>query len=102
MIRALFEKENNLFVGFKVSGHAGFAQSGQDVCCAAVSSAVQTVANAITDVFRFKAEVNVGENEISLNSSENEASKLIEALFVQLNLIKEEFPKNIQIQISEV
>jgi uncharacterized protein YsxB (DUF464 family) len=102
MIRALFEKENNLFISFKVSGHAGVSVYGQDVCCACVSSAVQTVCNAITDIFKIKAKVNVSENEISLSSSDEVASKLIESLYLQLCLVKEEFPKNIQIELSEV
>ncbi len=102
MIKACFEKKNNLFVSFSVNGHAGYADKGKDICCSAVSSATQTVINAITDVFKLKAEVNVGENEISLMSFDKTASKLIESLLLQLELVKEEFPKNIQIKISEV
>ena len=102
MIKAYFHKENNLYRSFNISGHADYADKGQDVCCAAVSSATQTIINAITDVFKLQAEVNVGENEISLKTSEKEASRLIESLLMQLELIKEEFPKNIQIKISEV
>ncbi len=102
MIKACFQKKNNLFVSFNISGHAGYAEKGQDIVCAAVSSAVQTIINSITDVFKLKAEVNVGENEISLASSDLTASKLIESLLIQLKAISEEFPKNIQIKISEV
>ena len=102
MIRAYFQKGNDLYRGFNISGHADYADKGQDVCCAAVSSATQTIVNAITDVFKLKAEVKLGENEISLKTSEKEASRLIESLLVQLELVKEEFPKNIQIKISEV
>ena len=43
-----------------------------------------------------------GENEISLKTSEKEASRLIESLLVQLELVKEEFPKNIQIKIFTI
>lgn len=37
-------------VGFEVSGHAGLSESGSDILCAAVSSAVFLTVNTITDV----------------------------------------------------
>lgn len=37
-------------VGFSIAGHAGYAESGRDILCAAVSSAAYMVVNMITDV----------------------------------------------------
>ena len=35
MIKAEFYQSENQFCGFRVTGHAGFAESGQDIVCAA-------------------------------------------------------------------
>lgn len=104
MIKAVFEKHDGSYMGFTVSGHAGYDEYGMDVCCAAVSSAVQTVTNAITEVFVIDAEVDVEENKISVRLFKNngDASRLMAALHLQMELLREEFEKNIKIVISEV
>lgn len=40
MIVAEFFRKNGEITGFKVSGHAGYDESGRDIVCAGVSSAV--------------------------------------------------------------
>ena len=52
MIVAKFFKSSRKFIGFQISGHAGFAESGYDIVCASVSSAVQLTANNITEIFK--------------------------------------------------
>ena len=44
-------------VGFRVTGHAGYAESGSDIVCAGVTTAVQLVANGITECAGIIAEV---------------------------------------------
>lgn len=53
-------------MGFRITGHAGYADYGEDVCCASVSSAVMLTANTVTEAFKIKADVAVEENEIIL------------------------------------
>ena len=104
MVKTVFEIHEGNYIGFAVSGHAGYAEHGMDVCCAAVSSAVQTVTNAITEIFVAKADVVVEENRVAVKLTEknNDASRLMAALHLQMELLKEEFEKNITIVISEV
>lgn len=104
MIRAVFEKHSGVYTGFEVKGHAGYDEYGMDICCAAVSSAVQTIANAMTEMFLIPADVQVDENRIAVRVAEKspEASRLIAALHMQLQLLAEDFEKNITIRISEV
>ena len=104
MVKTVFKVHEGNYTGFVISGHAGYAEHGMDVCCAAVSSAVQTVTNAITEIFVAKADVQVDENRISVELTEknNDASRLIAALHLQMELLKEEFEKNITLVISEV
>ena len=102
MIVAEFEKRGDKLLGFTVSGHAEYAKSGEDICCAAVSSAVMMTCNSITDVFRFKAKLLTEENKIKLSLPENAdmtACKLVEALLVHLENISEQFEGSIKISI---
>lgn len=103
MICAKFYRSNELFRGFDISGHAGYAESGKDVVCASVSSAVQFAVN-ILDEFDCKPEMNVEENLIScrIMASENTADAVLEVFRKHLESIAEEFPKTIKITISEV
>lgn len=107
MITAEFLKKDNVLVGFKVSGHANFDEYGQDIVCASVSSAVQLVCNTITDGFNIKARVLVDKNNgISLKlinySKDSPAITLIGGLKTHLEILLEEFPKNINLKLTEV
>ncbi len=37
-------------LGFSISGHSGFSEQGEDIVCAAVSSAAYMAVNIITDI----------------------------------------------------
>jgi uncharacterized protein YsxB (DUF464 family) len=104
MIRALFYRREGNLIGFSVSGHAGYADSGQDIVCAAVTSAVEMTSNGITEIAREKATVNVNENEVQLKVEKSSAENalLLQSMRLQLELLQEQFPKNIRIQDMEV
>jgi len=104
MITAEFFKRNGKLCGFCIKGHAGFADSGEDIACASVSSAVQLVANTITECFKIKADVDVFGNKIQLvmpHSDEN-AEKVLDGLYLHLTLISEDYEGTLKITTSEV
>ncbi|MDE7194288.1 MAG: ribosomal-processing cysteine protease Prp [Oscillospiraceae bacterium] len=97
MIKAVFYRHSSggsegVLCGFSVSGHAGCGSEGNDIVCAAVSSAVMLVCNAVTDHFKAAAEVGVEENRITLALKEENtpAQRLIEAFYGHLEIIAEE------------
>ena len=104
MIRAEFYESNGLKKGFMVRGHAEFADSGHDIVCAAVSTAVSMAANIITDGFNIEAKVSAVDDEINLNvqSPDSHSEAVLNILIAQLNMILEEYPGTINITISEV
>lgn len=107
MLRAVFYKKNGSVCMCSISGHAGYAKRGQDVVCAAVSSAVQFSANLITEAFQEPAEVLCDErdNEISIRLTSGCsacAASVLDMLLAHLCCISEEFPNTIQFDISEV
>lgn len=104
MIQAVFEKKNGRLCSVSVSGHAGFAEAGEDIVCASVSSAVQFTANLITDTFCEKAKVTVQDNLISicLKEKSGNGSAVLNGLSDHLRYLSEDYPGTIQIEITEV
>ena len=41
--------DNNLIIGFRMEGHAGYNQGGPDILCASLSTASQMTINGILD-----------------------------------------------------
>ncbi len=103
MIHAEFYKSRGLLTGFSFSGHSGYAESGRDIVCSAVSSAVQLTINML-DEFGFSPDVSVGDNVIkcTLKKSFEDSSRMLNVLKTHFESILEEFPKTIKITISEV
>ncbi len=104
MVTAKFTQKDGKLAAFDVSGHAGFANAGEDIVCAGVSSALQLTANGITEVVGAKAQVKVEENWISLKlmAPDQRAEDFMRAFLLQLNLLSEAYPNTISINVSEV
>lgn len=59
MIKAVFVVKGEKFIGFTVKGHSGYAESGNDIICAGVSSALMLTVNTITDFFSVAADIDI-------------------------------------------
>lgn len=103
MTKAVFIRKNGTLCRCSIKGHAGYADEGQDVVCAAVSSAVQLTANLITETFGFEAQISAKGDTIDIRTDGSEIpAKLLEALSIHLQCISEEFPKQIKLEFTEV
>ncbi len=54
MIKVVFEKKEDKIVGFNISGHAEYDESGKDIVCAAVSMLVYNTIDTMTDLLKLK------------------------------------------------
>lgn len=100
MITATFTKGGASYMQAHVTGHAQFAAHGQDIVCAAVSSAVMLTANAITDVIGQDANLCVLENEVSIKlplGHSIAASDFLRALHLHLVFLQQEYPEHISV-----
>ena len=102
IVADFFKDPSDMLIGFRVTGHAGMADHGYDVCCASVSSAVMMTANTITEAFKLKADVEVDENEIRLSvvDPDKNADKIIMGLLIHLYNLKDEFPGHIKLKVG--
>ena len=55
--------EDDRITGFSVSGHSGYAESGSDIICAAITAIVTMAEATINDVCGAKAKVRVKEED---------------------------------------
>ena len=103
MIRAEFFESKGKLCGFRLCGHAGFAESGEDIVCASVSSAVQLTANLL-EALKYEQKVDVMDNVIKLhlNASDDTSDVVLDQLRMHLEAVLEEFPNTIKITTTEV
>ena len=104
MITVRFLKSRDCYRSFDVSGHAGYAEKGSDIVCAAVTASVQLVVNTLTDVMGLPAQTAVEENRIafSLQADVAAAQQLVEGLYRHLSLLSEDYPQNVRVKVSEM
>ena len=99
MIKVRFLIGNKQLQGFEISGHAGYAESGKDIICASVSSAVYMAANTITDVICADADAVDGDGRmtVTLNQANEQAQAVLRGLELHLTELSKQYPENIKI-----
>ena len=99
MIVVRFQRSGSRFTGFSVSGHAGLAPAGQDVLCAAVSSAAYMTANTLTDVCGIDCDTRVQEGEMTLRlrSDSSSAQDLLQGFSLHMRELSRQYPKQLKI-----
>ena len=99
MTTVTFFTEGSRITGFEVKGHSGYAPEGEDIVCAAVTSAVRLAECAVNDVLGLEAAVKVREKDASLSlklpaslgqTNESTCQTLLAALMVLFVLLAEE------------
>ena len=68
MTTVTFHTEGSAITGFDAKGHSGFAQEGEDIVCAAITSAVRLVECTVNDVMGLCAAVKVREKDAFLSA----------------------------------
>ena len=106
MTTVTFYSEGSRVTGFEVRGHSGYAPEGEDIVCAAVTSAVRLVECAVNDVLGLEASVKVKEQDASISlklpnglgqTNESTCQTLLAALMVHFASLHEEYPENLTV-----
>ena len=85
MITASFATDGGRITAFTVKGHSGLAAEGEDILCAAVTSAVRFVECTVNDVLGLEAAVKVNEKDAAISiklprNLEGEADQACQAM----------------------
>lgn len=66
MTTVRFISANNAITGVIVEGHSGYAPQGEDIVCAAITSAVRMLETTLTQVYHLTLDTKVDEGYVSL------------------------------------
>ena len=106
MTTVTFLTEDARIIGFDVQGPSGWGESGEDIVCAAITSAVRLVEATVNDVMGLCAAVKVREADASIslrlpgglaNTAESTCQNLLTGLMVYLAQLHDEYPDNIEV-----
>ena len=108
MITAVLYREDNRFIGFRASGHSGYAEAGSDIVCAGVSVLGCTCVNSLESLLGIRAVLKANENgllnfELPEVPEESRAGVqlLMGALGQGLSDLQEAYPKYVKCEIKE-
>ena len=103
--------EDDRITGFEVKGHSGYGSAGEDIVCAAITSAVRLVETTVNDVLGLEAAVKAREKDASITlklpgglgqTNESTCQTLLTAMMVYFADLREEYPDNIIVYDMEV
>ncbi|MBQ2668198.1 MAG: ribosomal-processing cysteine protease Prp [Clostridia bacterium] len=107
MIRAeFFADAEGRVLGFSITGHAGMAEAGSDILCAAVSSAAYMTANTVLEVLRITpVSLRVEEGDMLFRIAERD-EKPCRTVFSGFKLhllgLEEQYPDHLRVRYTEV
>jgi len=92
-------------VGFRLSGHSGYAESGSDIVCSAVSSAGLMAANTITEIMKIPAETTAENGNILLKIFSANAvacRDILQGFKLHMLLMEEQYSDYMMVKTTEV
>ncbi|MBQ6128794.1 MAG: ribosomal-processing cysteine protease Prp [Lachnospiraceae bacterium] len=105
MVTATVVKNPSGYESFSCKGHAGFAKSGKDIVCSAISALTINTANSIMTLTDTK--ISVSENDGFLSwkfdeGSDDRSDLLMDSLLIGLGSLEEEYGNYLKVEIKEV
>ena len=104
MIKAQFLATKGKLKGFAIKGHAGHALFGEDIVCAAVSSAAYMTANTVTEIIGATADITVddGYMRVMLTDKIPDCQDTLSGFRLHLEAMQEQYPKRVHLMNTEV
>ncbi len=104
MTRCEFFTEDERITGFSVSGHSGYAESGSDIVCAAISAVVAMTEATVNDICGAKAKVRVKEQDARITltlptacDEEESVQAVLAGMLLYLCDLRDEYPDYIEV-----
>ncbi len=99
MIKVRISKNNNIIESIKCHGHAGYADYGKDIVCAAFSTMIITTINGILEIDKDSISyTDSNDLEIINIKKDNITNSLLNNLVNMMYELKENYDKNINIK----
>ena len=106
MTSVIFHTVEDRIIGFDAQGHSGYGEQGEDIVCAAVTSAIRLVECTVNDVMGLCASVKIREKDAKISfrlpgglsaPAESTCQNLLTGLMVYLTQLHDEYPENIEV-----
>lgn len=100
-----YTAKNGELLGFHVHGHSGYADEGEDIVCAAVSSAVYMAINTITDVMHIDADAEVEDGDAVFRILSKHAAAcrdILQGLKLHMLSLEEQYSNFVIVKYTEV
>ena len=100
MIRINFRTRQGALCGFRITGHAGAGSAGEDIVCAAVSSAAYMTANTITDILSLPADIAVDDGfmDVTVTGDTAACQALLSGFRMHIEALQDQYPKRVQLR----
>ena len=116
MTKIVFFRSGGSFYGFEENGHAGYADEGEDVLCAAISAMTMLIINTIEVAYASRVEYDIDEgathirvrSKAALAEFEEDERKryavsgLFMSYFYQLNELVEEYYEHLSVEVKDI
>ena len=95
----IYKSDKGSYKGFTCKGHAGYAMSGKDIVCAAVSSTVITSVNSCLAIDNESISYEDKNGlDIKVLKDDEVTTKIINVMITNLYELEKVYPKNIKIK----
>lgn len=108
MTSIVFKRCLGKIISFKISGHSGFADSGEDIVCSAVSAVSLSTVIGITEVLNVDAKYHMDDGFLSLSIEDKpkevieNCQVLFETMLLGLKRMEMSYGEYIKVEIEEV
>ena len=106
MITVTVSKKNNSYISFVSEGHAGYAEEGQDIICAAVSALVINTVNSLEQLTKDSIKAKEKDGFVSFSFVKpvtKEGTLLMDSLVLGLTEIENSYSKRyLKVKVREV
>lgn len=96
-----FDRTRGRLTGFTCQGHSGFAETGSDIVCAAVTSALRLTECTINDVYHADAAVDLDDQTakitLSLRSPDRDCERVLEGFLLYMRELSKENPNHLTV-----
>ena len=106
MITVTVSKKNNSYISFTSKGHAGYAEEGYDIICAAVSALVINTVNSLDQLTKDHIEAEESDGFVSFTFTDpisEGGTLLMDSLVLGLTEIEHSYSKRyLKVKVREV
>ena len=116
MTTVCFYKTNGIYYGFEEKGHTGFAESGEDILCSALSAMTMFIVNTIEVAYASDVDYDINEELTKIKVTSKAAlpefeederkryavSGLFMSYYYQLNELIEEYYDYLDVDVKDI